>query len=523
MSLSGLTSYDQVPYDARPRYTTHPDCLATLATLMGMNPAPVERCRVLELGCSTGGNLLPLAVSLPQARFVGIDLSASQIETGRKVASALGLENLHLEARSILDVDASFGEFDYIISHGVYSWVPEAVRDKLLAICKANLAPQGVAYVSYNTYPGWYLRSGVRDLMNFHTGGIDDPAARVQQARGIVEFMTRNIPDPEGTWARVLKDEADLIRPEGDYYVFHEHLEDENHPVYFYQFINHAAAHQLQFLGEADLHTTLAVFPRDVQETLRRIAPDLLHLEQYLDFLKNRTFRRTLLVHEEVALNRAPGPEIVEQCLIVGLARPVSAQPDVSSTRVEEFQNEDSSTVETNVPFAKAALVILFENWPRPFTFNDLWEAVRERLGSQTMNVPAEQARALLGRSLAHLYLSGLVGLHTYLPAFALTPGARPRVTGLARLQARTGAVITNLRHKQIMPTLFDRAVLALCDGERDREAMVLGLEKRMREGDIELRRDGQLLSTPEEVHIALREELEASLVRLASAMMLLS
>src|SRR3954468_25025912 len=77
------TSYDELPYDSKPRYATHPDCAATLATLLGMEPAPVTRCRVLELGCSTGGNLIPMAATLPDSRFVGIDLSPLQIQTGQ--------------------------------------------------------------------------------------------------------------------------------------------------------------------------------------------------------------------------------------------------------------------------------------------------------------------------------------------------------------------------------------------------------------------------------------------------------
>src|SRR5262249_7261878 len=288
-------SYDQVPYDARPRYATHPDCLATLARLLGMSPAPVERCRVLELGCSTGGNLLPLAEALPNTTFVGVDLSSRPIETGPQVAAALGLDNLHREARSILDIDPSFGEFDYVICHGVYSWVPAEVRDKLLSVCKANLAPQGVAYVSYNTYPGWYLRAGVRDLMHFHTGGVDEPEAKVGQARAILDFTLESTPDADGPWGKILRDEADLVRAGGGYYVYHEHLESDTPPVYFRQFMEHAQRHRLQFLGEAQLHTSLSVYPAEVQQTLRRISPDLFHLEQYLDFLTNRAFRRTLL------------------------------------------------------------------------------------------------------------------------------------------------------------------------------------------------------------------------------------
>lgn len=512
------TSYDEVPYDSRPRYATHPDCLATLARLLGMTPAPVERCRVLELGCSTGGNLLPLAAALPEASFVGIDLSQRQIETGRKVAAALGLSNLRLEARGILDVEPSFGEFDYIIAHGVYSWVPAEVRDKILAVCRANLAPQGVAYVSYNTYPGWYLRAGVRDLMKFHTRDVDGAEAKVQHARLILDFIEESTPDRDGSWAKVLKDEADLIRPEGDYYVFHEHLEPENHPVYFTDFMEHAKRHGLQYLGEAELHTSLSVYPPDVQKVLRDLSADLIELEQYLDFLKNRTFRRTLLVRDDTPLSRMPGPGVVESLLAAGLAKPVSERPEVNSDKVEEFVNDAGSTVSTNVPFAKAALVTLFEQWPRPFRFDELWSAVRERLGGAA----DEPGRGMLARSLVHLYLSGLVGLHTHLTPFTLSPGDRPRATALTRLQARTGARVTNLRHKTVELAVFDRAVLSLCDGERDRAAIVEGLAAMVTAGEIGLKRDGRELSEAAEVREALREELVESLARLARSMLLL-
>src|SRR5262249_11722418 len=148
--------------------------------------------------------------------------------------------------------------------HGVYSWVPEHVRDHLLKLSKTNLAPHGVAYVSYNTYPGWYFRAPVRDLMHFHVRGLDDPHQRVQQARAILGFMSKHAANPDSTWARVVREEDELSGKEGDYYLFHEHLEDNNHPVYFRQFIAHAQGHGLQYLGESQTHTTLAVFDPEV-------------------------------------------------------------------------------------------------------------------------------------------------------------------------------------------------------------------------------------------------------------------
>ena len=219
MPLSQPSTYDEVPFVGQPSSSTHPDCLATLASLFGMTPAPVERCRVLDLGCSTGGNLIPLAATLPEGRFVGIDSSPRQIETGRATVAALGLTNIELKPLSILDVDDGFGQFDYIICHGVFSWVPPEVQDKILTVCQRNLAPQGVAYVSYNTYPGWHARAMVREMMGFHARQFPETQTRVQQARALLEFLVRSVPD--GSYARWLKEEAELLRPQSDSYVFH--------------------------------------------------------------------------------------------------------------------------------------------------------------------------------------------------------------------------------------------------------------------------------------------------------------
>ena len=132
---------------------------------------------MLELGCASGDNLIPMALGLPNARFVGIDLSARQIEQGQRQVSALGLANIELRQYNIADVDASWGKFDYIICHGIYSWVPAPVRERLLAICRDNLAPNGVAYVSYNTLPGWHMRGMIRDMMIYHSAAFPGAAA----------------------------------------------------------------------------------------------------------------------------------------------------------------------------------------------------------------------------------------------------------------------------------------------------------------------------------------------------------
>jgi methyltransferase-like protein/cyclopropane fatty-acyl-phospholipid synthase-like methyltransferase len=518
-------SYDEAPYDTRPRYSTHPDCLATLATLLGMTPAPVERCRVLELGCGTGGNLLPLAEALPEAQFVGIDLSPRQIDMGRRVAQSLGLNNLQFEARSILDVNESFGTFDYIICHGVYSWAPAEVRDGILRVCQKHLAPQGVALVSYNTYPGWHTRAPIRELMHYHLRDMAGAGAqeRASQARAVLQFFMQAVPGGQDSiWARMLHQENESLEKQADFYLLHEHLEENNHPVYFHQFMEHARRFGLQYLGEAGGHLTLSPYPPEVQKALQEMSEDLLALEQYIDFLKCRSFRRTFLVHERVAIQRSPGPDILSRFVLSGLARPRAGQVvNVCDTSVVEFHDADDVTVTTNRPVTKAALMTLFEAWPQSMTFEQVWQGARERLahdGSGDVGTTAlnEEVKAGLAGALVELFLTGLVGFHTYSPPLVTVPGPKPMTTPLTRLQANSGAPLSNRRHLLVEPLGLDRAVLTMLDGEHDRPALVRGLIELVRRGEFEMRRDGEPLTDPDTLADVLGKELEGALQRLA-------
>jgi methyltransferase-like protein/SAM-dependent methyltransferase len=521
MSESVRRSYEELVYDGRAHTATHPDRMTTLATLLGMRPAPVERCRVLELGCATGGNLLPLAESLPESAFVGIDLSERQIDMGRKVAARLGLTNLRLETHDIFDLDAALGTFDYIIAHGVYSWVAAPVRDALLRVCRKHLAPHGVAYISYNTYPGWHLREPVREILTYHVRNLDAPRDRLQHGRALLDFLAAGVPRQEGAWGQILHTVGDLAAREPGWYFYHEHLEEDNHAVYFHQFIEHARQHGLGYLGEAEVHATLTALRPEVQQGLRSLAGDLLQLEQYLDFIRNRAFRRTLLVHEEVQLQRAPGPEVVFPLKASALARPVVAGHDPRSAGPLDFRTDDEVVVSTSLPLTKATLLVLNEAWPQALTLDELCAAVSARLGG--LGMPAAEARALLGRSLVHLFLSNLMGLHTYVPPFVTRAGERPCSTPLMRLQASTKAGVINRRHRLVALSVADLAVLALLDGSRDRAGILTGLVQGVQQGHLELRHHGQLVMETATVTAVLQGELEGCLQRLAQSAVLVA
>ncbi|HET7097343.1 MAG TPA: class I SAM-dependent methyltransferase [Casimicrobiaceae bacterium] len=446
MSAELRQSYDEFPYVSFPFPQSHPDRLATIGWLFGMEPARVEACRVLEVGCASGGNLIPMAASLPDSQFIGVDFSPVQIERGAADVKALRLQNVELLAMDIMDFSEAQGEFDYIIAHGVYSWVPNAVQERLLEICARQLKPSGIAYVSYNTLPGWRMRSVVRDAMTYHTRGIAEPAKRVAQARAVLEFLAETVKDDTSAYGIALRTEADHLRKQADYYILHDHLEEVNEPLYFHQFIERAARHGLGYLGEANFVTMLGGgFSQRVNETLARVAPEILKREQFIDFLRARTFRETLLVHRGVQLNRKISPDRVMALRIASRAKPVRAQPDLHSHTVEEFESPDGK-VSTANRLTKAALLTLAECWPVSMGFNELDAAARVRAGLPGPSSLDQRGR--LASEILQCFAAGVLELHYARSPFVAVAGERPEGSALARLQAQRGNPATTLRHE---------------------------------------------------------------------------
>jgi methyltransferase-like protein len=513
------TSYDVVPYESFPFAQTHPDRLATVARLFGMAPPPVDRCRVLELGCASGGNLLPMALTLPDSTFVGIDLSARQVEDGHKMVTTLGLKNLQLQHRSILDVDEHFGRFDYLLCHGVYSWVPNPVQDKILEICAQHLAPNGVAYVSYNTYPGWHMNGMLRDMMVYHARRYRQPEDRVNQARALLDFLAQATSKQSNAFGTLLKEGLEAINRGRSSYLLHEYLEEVNDPIYFYQFVERATAHGLQYLGEAQIGAMLASnFPPEVAKTLHQLSSDLIEMEQFMDFVRGRKFRQTLLCHQNVALRRQLTPQALTGLFVAAQVQPASAKPDLTSNAVEQFQSPTGLTSSTGNPLIKAALVCLGEAWPSGLSFEALVAAARGRLARQKeadRTTLAADTQAL-GANLLHLHVSNVVELHVHQPAVVTTVSERPAVSRLTRLQAEAGLWVTNLRHELVRLNEFERHLLRHLDGTRDRPALREVLKELAMKGILTVRQNNQPITDVNLVSRVLTEALEQHLPRLA-------
>jgi SAM-dependent methyltransferase len=459
-----MNRYDAVRYPTYAKPETHPGRMAAMAALFGVEAAPPERCRVLELGCGTGGNLIPMAYGLPESRFTGVDAAEGPIADGCRRVRDLKLENISLRVMDLMEVGPDFGEFDYVIAHGVYSWVPAPVRDKILAICRTNLAPRGVAYVSYNAYPGCHLRQAVRDLLLYHTAGLVDGEARIIQARELASLVAAAQPETQ------LGRECATLLEREDGALFHDDLAEINEPVYFQEFTAHAGRHGLQYLSEA-VYTSMqdAGLPPRIRELLEPLRADPLRREQYLDFAKLRRFRQTLLCREELALDREVKPERLWTLFASSQAQVVPL-----ADGVVEFKGEKGASAKTAHPLAKAALAYLCRCFPRRAGFLAVLAEARAAAGSAAPET--EDAKAL-GEILLHAFAAGLVQLDAYVAPLAPVPGKRPVASPLACLELSERDTVTTLTHALVkLDNDLGRRLVLLLDGTRDLAALAAEL-----------------------------------------------
>jgi len=466
------TDYDEVPYPGHAHAETHPNRLAAVARLFGLDAPGVETARVLEIACGDGGNLIPIAYSLPRSRCVGFDLSATAVARAQERLGRLQLANTAIQVADLAAVRAA-GEFDYVIAHGLYSWVPQALRDALLALVRDSLSSTGVAFVSYNVYPGWHAGRMVREMLRYHTRGIDDAASRVTQARALLDFLVV-AHDAHDAYGRLLAAECERITKHSTGHLYHDDLADVNDPVYFHEFVAHAASFGLAFLAEADFSTmTGAGLPEAAHAKLDELRGDPVVHGQYLDFVKCRRFRETLLRHVTAPAAKSPIPGGVRTLLVASAAISGSQPVDLGADVEIQFRWGERASLKTDHPLAKAAFVTLRERWPEPVPFDALVVSACALLGRAAC---IEDADAL-ERLLLDAFALRMVELTAERWGCVVMPGDRPRASALARLEAEASDVVTTLAHRRVrIDEPLALRLLRLCDGTRDAHTLAADL-----------------------------------------------
>jgi SAM-dependent methyltransferase len=415
---------------------THPDRLAAVGRLFGMRPAPVAECSVLEIGCGDGSNLVPMAYGLPGSFAVGVDLAPGPIAAAQRMAGDLELSNIRLVTADLRDIDEEYGTFDYVIAHGVYSWVPADVREGLLRVCAERLAPQGIAFVSYNVFPGRQMRQLLREMMLYQTRRAPGPRQRIEQARSFLHTIAEGRLAPPA-WRELLQQEATILLEKDAGSFWHDDLAPVNQPMYFHEFAAQAAGHGLQYLGDADSRVMF-----DPWRSSGEAPEDPLECEQYLDFLRCRRFRESLLCRADVALDRNPGPERMREFLFAAPSR---------RAKNGEIEGLNGVRVAPGHVELEAIVSALGDAYPLPLSFDDL----------------APYGGEGLEEILFALVRSGFASFHVHDFPCEETVTPRPCASHLARWQAERGSLVTNACHMPVQLEDADVGLLLQLDGTR--------------------------------------------------------
>ena len=483
-----MDHYDVLPYESNPFRETHPQFLAALGRLLKVPAADPKACRVLELGCAGGGNLIPMAWQLPGSEFVGIDLEERQIRDGQALVEELGLANIRLSQGDILELGEELGRFDYIVAHGVYSWIPAPVREATMSLCRRLLQPNGIAYISFNTRPGWRVRGMLREILLYHVRGVEDPVARLNKAGEMIELLCATLADQPQPLSKHLALEANYLRTAHPSYVYHEYLEAFNEPVLISEFLDQAQRHGLRFLGEAQLYTMFASsLGPQVEAFLDRFEDQPIH-EQYLDMLTQRTFRQTLLCHGEVT------PEYdIDLSLLDQFACYANLQPpeklDLRRPHAQAFLTVTGTGIAVSEPLAKALVQILSQVYPDAIALPELLEAARQAVGLAhgKKSAPEEETSAWRGE-VFNLYANGLLGLNVEPVVHRTDLGARPALNPLAKAQVRRGSRnLTTVWHETLNTDVFSLHLARYLDGTRDRQALIDQLLADVADGSLSL------------------------------------
>lgn len=466
-------AYDETPYESYAFPLTAPGHLRAVAALYGLKAPAVEKARVLELGCAAGGNLLPFAAAHPGAQATGVDLSAQQIESGQAIIKAMGLKNIDLRAMSITDITKDFGQFDYIIVHGVFSWVPPAVRDAILRVCRENLAPDGIAYVSYNTYPGWKASDVVRDAMILNSHGAQTPQDRLARAKDMLSMLQNGL-SAGNPLRSALQHAASQLRRHSDYYLVHEYLEAVNSPCYFLEFAAAAQQAGLAYLTDAEPQSCMASnYGNNVavmHNALSADAPREMR-EQYLDFAVGRQFRKSLLVHEERARDILDTPEVnVFEKMYFGARLTTVAAPAGAPSKERHYRTARGKGIASSEPTFVAVVEALRQAWPHALSFAELLDAARPKAKKTTTQ---DELTVLV---LTHLVtiLSANALEYRHAPLGYVPDAAKPQwIPGLADLhelacKAPLPLGTYNLwhQHVQLPSNEVSKFVTALIDGQ---------------------------------------------------------
>jgi len=520
-ALTEEETYDAIPFPEEPRFWSSPAYIAASARLFGLETPPVERARILEIGCASGSNIIPMAARHPDAQFVGIDISSRQIAAAQKHANEIGLTNisfLHFN----FDADPHvLGTFDYVIAHGIYSWISPTMQTALWKFCTQTLNDDGLLYLSYNTLPYWHLKQPVRDLLCFHAKNQTDNLEKLQESIDFAHDVAEHAP---GIYGQLFRDEIAYIDEQNIRYLAHDHFELENHPVYVKDIFAEAESFGFRYVSEATAtYSSLRLLKRNVAAAIERYSGDDRTLrEQYIDFYTGRAFRRSLFAKSAHAKHVPLDiiPEQIDDLHIVFADLPPSvnfAEPTRSLYYFDDtyFDTPADAQADPLRVFAEVAIGQMAQtlpSLPRSIAVREIFEM----FASATQNNPA--ALSTVRSAILEFFYQRKV-------AFSAVPLSwdfdreRPRAQRMIISDAAHGRTSTvSVLHDEIYLRGENvRRLLSLLDGTRSRNELATELLSLVQSGSIKIVSPDEQALSPDQLPVTVVRFLDEMLMKFAS------
>jgi SAM-dependent methyltransferase len=444
--------YDAVAYQSGAVPDSHIARIGTIGRLHVVPTAPPDHCRVLELGCADGMNVLPVAERFPRSEFLGVDFGSAHIAAAEEARRACNLGNVRFLCADLREFEPEPAAYDYVIAHGVYSWVRDEIKDRLLAVCARALAPAGVAYVSYNTFPVWGLLGGLREFLFTETARETQPQEQIAHARRAIAALNDSMTGQPGAYAELLRQSlSDMLRKRPDH-LFHDDLAAVNDPCTFTAFTNHAASHGMQYLAEA--HYATMIFehvPAPMRAALAGLNLDFTRAQQFMDVMFQRWLRNSLLCRSDAPLKRVANPEVVRECALGLRIRPVEGQVNLRSGAPMRMTGLNDLSLEFVEPGEKAMLAALAQNAPARVPFPIALQAANRFLGQ--VGLPFMEPSAELCGMLFRLFTLDALDLALTGDGDWLRTGQPPAPSALMQYQARSGLLVVNRWHEPVTIT----------------------------------------------------------------------
>ena len=447
-----------------------PDRLGAIAHVFGLTVPSLKGARVLELACGVGANLIPWAARYPEASFIGWDDNSDTLSDARQLAGVLKLKNVSFELGEL--PETSKQRFDFIIAHNLLSRLTSERQEKLMGFVGASLSDEGLAYLSYQTLPGWYTSEGIRRALQLHVSGIPEEKEKVAQARALLDFLATSMGERTDPYAQLVVLQNKRAKNLGDGLFFQEFLCVHSTPRFFHEVCALADRHQLRFMGESNFVAMNATdLPPKTVEALRTLSGGVVVMEQYLDFIRNRAFRHSIFCRKPRQPQRTVEPERISA---LSFATPFRAPEKLDLTEGTEvvFHHPGGAEVRVSGTLIKRVLKAVGEAWPSLRTVAEI-EARLKTEGGGTVPEKAQLCAALLEG-----YRQGVFEARLQPPSISRSLAVRPTVWPVARHQASRYQAVTNLRHESVIAPDTVRPLLGLMDGTRDKRAMVLEVEK---------------------------------------------